>query len=57
MCWFCCFDAQGSNPGEGSKFEHCTDDVGFHAAKGWDPATGWGTPRFATLLEAAMAAK
>jgi len=28
---------------------------GFHCAKGWDPATGLGTPIFTKLLSAAMA--
>ena len=46
----------GSNPGEGARFEGCKHDTGFKAAAGWDPATGWGTPAFAQLLEAALAA-
>ena len=29
---------------------------GFAAAKGWDPATGLGTPHFDKLLAAAMKA-
>ena len=29
---------------------------GYAAAKGWDPATGLGTPRFDKLLAAALAA-
>mmetsp|Transcript_66059 Transcript_66059/g.157974 ORF Transcript_66059/g.157974 Transcript_66059/m.157974 type:complete len:730 (-) Transcript_66059:115-2304(-) len=29
---------------------------GFNCSKGWDPATGVGTPRFDKILEAAMAA-
>ena len=29
---------------------------GFNCSKGWDPATGLGTPRFDRLLSAAMAA-
>ncbi|KAF7335731.1 Family S53 protease-like protein [Mycena venus] len=28
---------------------------GFDAAVGWDPLTGWGTPRFSDLLTAALA--
>eukprot|EP00756_Hemistasia_phaeocysticola_P041410 Hpha_TRINITY_DN16915_c2_g1::TRINITY_DN16915_c2_g1_i1::g.53851::m.53851/K01279/TPP1, CLN2; tripeptidyl-peptidase I len=35
---------QGRNCGKNS----CTDD-GFPAVKGWDAATGWGTPNFAEL--------
>lgn len=35
---------QGSNPGAGRK--------GFNAIKGWDPATGVGTPNYAKLAEA-----
>ena len=37
---------QGNNPGCGTS--------GFEAAKGWDPVTGLGTPKFGQLLEAAM---
>lgn len=33
---------QGNNPGCGSQ--------GFSAAKGWDPITGLGTPKFAALV-------
>ena len=29
---------------------------GFNCTKGWDPATGWGTPIFTALLKAALAA-
>ena len=28
--------------------------TGFHALKGWDPASGFGTPAFAALLDAAL---
>jgi hypothetical protein len=38
----------------GKQYAHCTDDTGFKAAAGWDPATGWGTPAFDTLLAAAL---
>ena len=31
-------------------------EYGFHAAKGWDAATGLGTPLFDKLLAAAMSA-
>ena len=46
-----CFDAQAC----------CGDDLppsqrGFHAVKGWDPASGWGTPAYPQLLAAALAA-
>ena len=30
---------------------------GFNATKGWDPATGMGSPNFKKLLAAAMALK
>lgn len=33
----------GTNVGCGSQ--------GFHAAKGWDPATGLGTPNYPRMLE------
>jgi hypothetical protein len=29
---------------------------GFHAVKGWDPASGWGSLLFPQLLAAALAA-
>lgn len=29
---------------------------GYNSTKGWDPVTGLGTPQFAKLLDAAMAA-
>ena len=28
---------------------HATSPDGFAAVKGWDPATGWGTPNFEAL--------
>jgi len=28
---------------------------GYNCSKGWDPATGLGTPKFQALLKAAMA--
>jgi tripeptidyl-peptidase-1 len=31
-----------------------TLEYGFDCAKGWDPVTGLGTPKFAELLKAAM---
>ena len=34
----------GSNPGSG-----LLNKVGFTAIKGWDAATGWGTPDFTAL--------
>jgi len=30
------------------------DTSGFHALQGWDPASGFGTPAFQTLLDAAL---
>lgn len=33
----------GTNPGCGTN--------GFHAAKGWDPVTGLGTPNYPKMLE------
>merc|ERR1712129_206751 len=30
---------------------------GFRALEGWDPSTGWGTPDFGKLVEAAKRAK
>ena len=36
----------GSNPGVGGSI-----DLGFPAVKGWDAATGWGTPDAAELLK------
>lgn len=37
----------GNNPGCGTK--------GFEAAAGWDPITGYGTPNYPKMLEAALA--
>jgi subtilase family serine protease len=31
--------------------ESCCDQYGYNAARGWDPATGLGTPNFAKLVE------
>jgi len=39
---------EGSNP-----YEKCD---GFYAAAGWDPVTGYGTPIYPKMLEAALAA-
>ncbi|KAJ6602910.1 family S53 protease-like protein [Mycena sp. CBHHK59/15] len=40
----------GKNPGY-----HCSDSaVAFDAVAGWDPLTGFGTPKFSELLAAAM---
>ncbi len=38
---------QGSNPGGGK--------YGFKAVKGWDPASGWGTPNYEALAKAVEA--
>lgn len=31
--------------------EYCCNDVGYNAAKGWDPVTGLGTPKYPALLK------
>ena len=38
---------EGSNPGP-----FCA--IGFNAAKGWDPASGWGSPNFGLLKTLVM---
>ena len=47
----------GCNPGNNdihSDVDESCEGEGFTATKGWDAATGWGTPNFAALSKAAM---
>ena len=48
-----CTPLGGSGPGAFNDVTTGTNNAGFGdgftAAKGWDPATGWGTPNYAAM--------